>query len=91
MRWYPSQSCVQSQLANRYSHALSSQVTKSQNSLPVRHNNCSHISLRPVLDNIIDMALVMDGYKQTLNKNRSNPALTETIPTCGLLKANPNF
>merc|ERR1719450_70628 len=66
---------VQRQFADGDSHSLSSQVSKSENSLSISDNNTSDILLGPVLENIINMTLVMDGDEQSLGSPEHQPKL----------------
>jgi len=42
------------------------QITKTKDSLTICDNNGSHIILWPISQDVINMALVMDGNEETL-------------------------
>lgn len=43
------QSCVEREFTNWNAHSISTQVSQTQNTLPIRHNNGSNIWLRPAI------------------------------------------
>ena len=57
---------VESELAHGDAHALGPQVPQAEDPLAVRHHDGPHVILRPVLEDIIDMALVVDGDEEAL-------------------------
>eukprot|EP00960_Hanusia_phi_P068548 766873-Hanusia_phi.AAC.3 len=57
---YPSTGRVQIQLADRDSHPIRSQISQAQNPLAVCDDSDVNLALRPVVEDAVDVALVLD-------------------------------
>ena len=55
---------VQGQLSNRDAHAVPSQITQTQNALPIGEANDFDVVVRPVVEDLSDMAGVVAGDVQ---------------------------
>jgi hypothetical protein len=45
---------------------LDSQISETENSLAISHDNGAHVGFRPVLQNVIDVTFVVDGNEKSL-------------------------
>lgn len=70
MRLDAGQRGVQRQLSYGDTHALSTQVTQAEYPLAVRDDDRPHVLLGPVLQDLVDVALVVDAYEEA-----SRPAI----------------
>ncbi|MEJ2273856.1 MAG: hypothetical protein P8Y01_04700 [Woeseiaceae bacterium] len=52
---------VQGKLADRDAHAIGAEIAKAENSLAVGHDDDAHVLVWPVLKNVADPALVVQG------------------------------
>lgn len=62
------QSGVERQLADRNAHAVAAQVAETENSLAVRDHDRLDTRLGPVANDVVDVALVVDGDEQASGK-----------------------
>ena len=74
---------VESQLAHRYSHALSPQVPQAQDPLPVSHTDGPDLRAGPVTQHRQDVAPVLDGDEETLGSAVDVAELLTGLAHCG--------
>ena len=64
---------VKRELANRYAHTLGAEVAETKDTLAVGDDNGAHVVLRPVLQHVVHVALVVDADEET-----ARPAVDQT-------------
>jgi len=64
--FFTSQGGVESQFSHWNAHSLGAQIAQTQNPLSVGDHDGSDVILWPVLQDVVDVAFIMDGNKQAL-------------------------
>ena len=62
----PGQGRVEGQLADGDAHAVDAEVAEAEDALAVGDDNGAHVVLGPVLQDLVDVALVVDGDEEAL-------------------------
>ena len=65
MRFNSGQCGVKCQFTDRNAHAVSSQISESQNSFAVSDDNSADIFFGPVTQHAVDVSFIVNGDKQT--------------------------
>ena len=62
----PRQGGVEGELADGDAHAVDAEVAEAEDALAVGDDNGAHVVLGPVLQDLVDVALVVDGDEKAL-------------------------